>query len=290
MNPPENNAAQDLTHQLDDLSENLAELNRLLDGFFQNSGTMGLHPSLKLYQSREQTQQGITLVQQNSRKVLIQLDHLQAFVRTSALITSSLELDEVLETVMDTIVELTGAERAYLMLYQEGKEPEIRAARNWDRETINDKDVHFSRSILRAAIDQGQPIITDNAQADVRFGNFESVVAQQLRSILCIPLKMRGQLVGVLYADNRLHKGVFTNAMLPLMTAFGTQAAIAIDNARRYGDVREGLAEAKREIYKLRIAIDEAKRQQDVKRIVDSDSFKEIRARAQAIRDRRADR
>jgi GAF domain-containing protein len=78
--------------------------------------------------------------------------------------------------------------------------------------------------------------------------------------------------------------------MLPLMTAFGTQAAIAIDNARRYGDVREGLAEAKREIYMLRIAIDEAKRQQDVKRIVDSDAFKEIRARAQAIRDRRADR
>jgi GAF domain-containing protein len=75
--------------------------------------------------------------------------------------------------------------------------------------------------------------------------------------------------------------------MLQLLTAFGTQAAIAIDNARRYGDVREGLAEAKREISMLRIAIDEAKRQQDVSNIVGSDSFKELRARARAIRNRR---
>jgi GAF domain-containing protein len=46
----------------------------------------------------------------------------------------------------------------------------------------------------------------------------------------------------VLYADNRFHKGIFKPEMLQLLTAFGTQAAIAIDNARRYGDVREGLA------------------------------------------------
>jgi GAF domain-containing protein len=287
MTAVQETVGEELSHRLEELSGTINELNRLLDGFFINTGNMGVHPSIKLYQAKEKAGQDLEYVEQNSRKVIVQLDQLQALTRTAALITSSLELDEVLEAVMDTVVELTGAERAYLMLYQNNEDPEIRAARNWDKETIGDKDVRFSSSILRAAIDQGQPIITDNAQTDARFGGEASIVAQQLRSILCIPLKIRGRLVGVLYADNRFHKGIFKPEMLQLLTAFGTQAAIAIDNARRYGDVREGLAEAKREISMLRIAIDEAKRQQDVSKIVGSDSFKELRARAQAIRNRR---
>ena len=287
MTAVQESAGADFTQQLDELSGTISELNRLLDGYFVSTGKMGVHPSIKLYQTKEKAEQDLESVEYNGRKVVVQLDQLQALTRTSALITSSLELDEVLEAVMDTVVALTGAERAYLMLHQNNKEPEIRAARNWDKETIGDKDVRFSSSILRAAIDQGQPIITDNAQTDTRFGGEASIVAQQLRSILCIPLKIRGRLVGVLYADNRFHKGIFKPEMLQLLTAFGTQAAIAIDNARRYGDVKEGLAEAKRQINMLRIAIDTAKRQQDVSNIVGSDSFKELRARAKEIRNRR---
>ena len=287
MSTVQESAGEALTQQLDELSGTITELSRLLDGFFISTGNMGVHPSIKLYQTKEKAEQDLESVEYNGRKVVVQLDQLQALTRTSALITSSLELDEVLEAVMDTVVDLTGAERAYLMLHQNNEDPEIRAARNWDKETIGDKDVRFSSSILRAAIDEGQPIITDNAQTDTRFGGEASIVAQQLRSILCIPLKIRGRLVGVLYADNRFHKGIFKPEMLQLLTAFGTQAAIAIDNARRYGDVKEGLAEAKREINMLRIAIDTAKRQQDVSNIVASDSFKELRARAQAIRNRR---
>jgi GAF domain-containing protein len=96
--------------------------------------------------------------------------------------------------------------------------------------------------------------------------------------------------VGVLYADNRFHKGIFSNEMLPVLTAFGTQAAIAIRNARQYGNVKENLAAAEQEIQRLRIAIDETKRQREVARIVDSDTFKELRSQAEAIRKRRRQR
>jgi GAF domain-containing protein len=74
------------------------------------------------------------------------------------------------------------------------------------------------------------------------------------------------------------------------LTAFGNQAAIAIDNARAFGTVKEGLAEAEREIRILRIAIDGTKSQRDVDRIIATDSFRELRARAKAIRDRRLER
>jgi GAF domain-containing protein len=282
-NTNRDNFAQDL----DSLSTSLGELNLLMEKFFDSTASVGVYPTDKLYDAKARTQTLLEHTKRTGRSAVEQLEQLQALTRILALITSSLELEEVLETVMDTIVELTGAERAYLMLHQENKRPSIRAARNWDKENIGQQDAEFSNSIVNAAIEQGEPIITDNAQTDDRFGGAASILAQQVRSILCIPLKQHGRLVGVLYADNRFHMGVFREDMLPILTAFGNQAAIAIDNARVFGTVREGLAEAKREIRILKIAIDDAKRQRDVNRIVASDSFNDLRARAKAIRARR---
>jgi len=287
MSEPESALGEDLSQNLLKLSDSMKELNSLFESFMGTTAQYGLHPSVKLHIARQSAQEGIELVSRNGRRAVIQLQQLQAFARTSALVTSPLELDHVLGSIMDTIVELTGAERAYLMLQQNDGDPATRAARNWDRETIVEQDIQFSKSIVQTAIEEGQPIITDNAQTDTRFGGMASIVAQQVRSLLCIPLTIHGQLVGVLYADNRFHKGIFETSMLPLLTAFGTQAAIAIENARRFGDVRDGLKEAEREIVRLRIAIDEVQRQKDVERIVDSTSFLELREKARRIRDQR---
>lgn len=123
----------------------------------------------------------------------------------------------------------------------------------------------------------GVPIITTNAQTDERFSTQESIAINQLRSIVCIPLVMRGKTVGVLYADNRYTQALFSDAMVPLLTAFGTQAAIAISNARLFGEVKENLAEAHAEIDRLRIAVDQTKMDTQVGEIVDSDYFKKIK-------------
>src|SRR6185295_2625979 len=104
-----------------------------------------------------------------AHETLRQLDQLNELVRTSALITSSLELDTVLEEVLDTVNKLTGAERAYLMLYDEQSGLQIKTARNWDRQTIGEDEAHFSNSIVEAAMKDGLPIITTNAQTDERF-------------------------------------------------------------------------------------------------------------------------
>lgn len=290
MEENSNNVAAEYAQQLDQLSTSVEEFNRLLNVFLGTVASMGLNPSLKMVAAHEQALNNLEETNRHGRQAIKQLEQLQALTRTSTLLTSSLELDEVLETVMDTVVHLTGAERAYLMLHKEGRPLSIRAARNWDRETIDDQDALFSRSVVQAAVDEKRAIITDNAQTDSRFGQQASILAQQVRSILCIPLYMQEQLVGVLYADNRFHKGIFSNEMLPVLTAFGTQAAIAIRNARQYGNVKENLAAAEQEIQRLRIAIDETKRRREVARIVDSDTFKELRSQAEAIRKRRRQR
>jgi transcriptional regulator with GAF, ATPase, and Fis domain len=287
MDENDSNVAVGFSQQLDQLASSAEEFNRLLNVFLGTVASMGVNPSLKMVAAHKQTLNDLEETRRRGRQAVSQLEQLQALTRTSTLLTSSLELDEVLEIVMDTVVDLTGAERAYLMLHKEGQPLSIRAARNWDRETIGEQDALFSRSVVQAAVEEKKAIITDNAQTDTRFGHQASILAQQVRSILCIPLYMQEQLVGVLYADNRFHKGIFSNDMLPVLTTFGTQAAIAIRNARQYGNVKENLAAAEQEIRRLRIAIDETKRQREVARIVDSDTFKELRSQAEAIRQRR---
>ena len=153
-------------------------------------------------------------------------------------ICSSLDLSEVLNQVMDQIVALTGAERAILMLIDpETGDLVFRAARNVDHATIDERSFEISRSIVNLVARTGEAIVTTNAQMDPRFNAQESVVDFNLLSILCAPLRVRGQVTGVIYADNRFHSGVFDGRARDLLAAFASQAAVAIENARLFESV-----------------------------------------------------
>jgi PAS domain S-box-containing protein len=156
---------------------------------------------------------------------------------------SSLDLSEVLNQVMDQIIHFTGSERAFLMLVDpQTGELEFRAARNMDRETIASSAFGISRSIVKQVATSGQPIVTTNAQMDPRFKAQESVVGYNLRSILCVPLRVRGRVTGVVYTDNRIVIGLFSDRDRDLLTAFANQAAAAIENARLFQSVANAKA------------------------------------------------
>ncbi len=172
------------------------------------------------------------------------LRQLRALTQTAALINSTLDLDEVLSQAMDTVLRLTGAERGYLMLRNEQTgEMEYRVARNLDRETIAQDAFTVSRSVIKRVAETGEPVVTTNAQDDPRFAAQESIVSFALRSILCVPLKSKGHVIGVIYADNRIRAGLFGDSELAMLNAFANQAAIAIENARLFERIRAALAE-----------------------------------------------
>jgi adenylate cyclase len=168
---------------------------------------------------------------------------LLALADTTQAVNSSLELDEVLQLVMDTIVRLTGAERGFLMLRDKQGEMITHVARNWEMESINPNEFAISRTIIQRVIESGEPVLTTNAQEDPRFGGHESIVIHNLRSILCVPLMAKAELIGVIYADNRIRSGIFKEAEKDLLRVFANQAAIAIENARLFASVRHTLAE-----------------------------------------------
>lgn len=169
--------------------------------------------------------------------------NLMALADIAQVINSSLETSEVLRIVMDTIVRLTGAERGFLMLKEEDGELSIRLARNWEQESLEESEFNVSNTIVNRVIEESQPILTTNAQEDPRFGGQESIVAYNLRSILCVPLMVKDELTGVIYADNRIRTGLFTEREKDLLMAFGHQAAVAIENARLFESVRQTLIE-----------------------------------------------
>ena len=169
--------------------------------------------------------------------------NLIALTQIGQVINSSLELDEVLMIVMDNIIKLTEAERGFLMLRDESGQMSTRIARNWEQESLNETEYAVSRTVMQRVIETGESILTTNAQEDPRFGGQESIIAFNLRSILCVPLKVKNELIGVIYADNRIRSGIFTESERELLGAFANQAAIAIDNARLFATLRRTLAE-----------------------------------------------
>jgi PAS domain S-box-containing protein len=144
---------------------------------------------------------------------------------------------------MDTIVRLTEAERGFLMLRNEQGEMEIRIARNWEQESINQNEFAISRTVVQRVIESGEAILTTNAREDQRFSGQESIIAFNLRSILCVPLMVKTDLIGVIYTDNRIRTGIFSEGDRDLLIAFANQAAVAIENARLFSSLRRTLEE-----------------------------------------------
>lgn len=164
---------------------------------------------------------------------------------TAAQLAASLDVQQVLDEAMDSVIALTGAERGYILLRDEDTgEMVFSVARNLDRETLDESGFMVSHTIVEQVIASGQPVVTTNAQDDPRFATQQSVMFFALRSILCVPLVARGEMVGVVYADNRVKDALFGEDELALLVAFADQAAVAIENARLFARLQRALAEA----------------------------------------------
>lgn len=162
-------------------------------------------------------------------------EHTEQLYQVSRSLSTSLDLAEVLQQVMDAVVDLTGAERGYLLLLDpDTQQIKIQAARGQEGLPLDEEQAGYSRSVVREVVEQDHGLLATDARTDPRFSDQESVILQDLRSILCVPLRWRSQLVGVIYVDNRVQSGVFNDQDLEVLEAFAAQAAAAIANARLY--------------------------------------------------------
>ena len=144
-------------------------------------------------------------------------------------------VDDLLETLLDDVIELTGAARGVVLLVDpadgENASPRVRASRNVQREAIEDPSGAISDSIVRQVIETKRPVIVSDALTDTTFGKSESVIALKLSSVMSAPLLSQGEVIGALYVANDEIKHLFDRKQLDLLTIFAGQASLILQNA-----------------------------------------------------------
>jgi serine phosphatase RsbU (regulator of sigma subunit) len=151
-------------------------------------------------------------------------------------LNSETELAPLLERIMDTAIHLIRADRGFLILVRD-QQLEFKVARNIDYGVVQSPEFKISSSVIRRVVKTGEPILTSNAQFDLR--DLKSIAALDLRSLLCVPLRAKGRVVGTLYLDSQSQRGQFDDEGRDLLMAFADQAAIAIENARLLREAKD---------------------------------------------------
>jgi len=227
------------------LSTTLEGLETLLEQATAMLGARGIQFGIEADELIADLHQNLKLEGHYLRQVSGSLTQSKELIRIGALLNSSLNLDYVLQEVIDAIIALTHAARAYLMLSEDDMLTAY-IARNWDRETLPEEEIIFSRGIVENALQSGEVILSTDAQADSRFKSMASVFEHQLRSVFCLPLVAHAKNVGVIYADNGAGSIPFDSELMPALIAFANQAAIAIENARLFQRSQSQAAELQR--------------------------------------------
>ncbi|HLY65139.1 MAG TPA: adenylate/guanylate cyclase domain-containing protein [Chloroflexota bacterium] len=148
------------------------------------------------------------------------------------LLSSALGRDAILQQVMDAVIAVTGAERGFILLQEAGKGFQVAAARNFEKEAIQEPSFNVSRTVIDVVVQTGESQVIDDAMTDSRTSAAESVSSLQLRSIIGVPLKVTGRVVGVLYLDHRSEMSKFGPDELKLLETIAHQASAAVRNAR----------------------------------------------------------
>jgi phosphoserine phosphatase RsbU/P len=159
-------------------------------------------------------------------------------------------LDDVLALVLNSAIEVSGAERGFIMLAGAGNELEFKMGRGRGRVTLSGGSFATSRKIPEEVFRTGEPRLVadllDGELANVHMGT----VALGIRNVLCVPLKLVRYLdraeaaederrIGVLYLDSREKGILLSNSTRTALETFATEAAVAIENARLYRETME---------------------------------------------------
>jgi len=155
-------------------------------------------------------------------------------------LTSTLDLDKLLIVIMGQARRVVGAEASSLMLLDEAKNELFFDVTLGGRgEKLKQIRLKVGQGIAGWVAREGKPLIIADARRDARFfARADEVTKFRTKSILCVPLKIKDRIIGVMEAINQAGRGYFVDEDREIFEAFAAQAAIAIDNARLFQNLR----------------------------------------------------
>lgn len=149
-------------------------------------------------------------------------------------LSSSLELDVVLRKVMDRVITLMKASRGFIVLVDPVTGNISVAMSGGEADPEKTRLFLGSKTVIEQVVRTGQAVVSTDASLDDRFKGQQSVILQNLRSIIAVPLVTKGKVIGAVYVDNPFRAAIFEETDKEFLQAISDLAAIAIDNAAQY--------------------------------------------------------
>ncbi|MCD6379923.1 sigma 54-interacting transcriptional regulator [bacterium] len=179
------------------------------------------------------------------------INKLEILIDVTRALNSTLNLNELLAKIIDSIIKLADTDRGFLMLANNNGKMTFRIARDKNERTLEERDFEVSYSIINEVAQKGTPLFISDLMENEQFRNKESVIDLQLRTAICVPLELDKKIIGVIYTDASRLSGDITEDDISIVSAFSSQAAIAIENARLHGALilsKENLARENRKL------------------------------------------
>jgi transcriptional regulator with GAF, ATPase, and Fis domain len=154
-------------------------------------------------------------------------DDLKKIIEINRFINSEHDMDQLFKVILNYALQLSNAEAGFVMLLDAEGELDVKASLN-----TSESDVEkISMSVAKLAIEKGEIISSSDALSDDRFDSSESIVLNELKSVLCLPIRSKYKSLGVFYLDNRYRINAFEECNVDLLTAFCDQVGIALENS-----------------------------------------------------------
>lgn len=173
-------------------------------------------------------------------------EYIKVFYRLSELINMGLEEEDFLERLLDLVIEVTKAERGLLFLLRGDRLVPV-AARHMDHSTVEDAE-SVSRSVLRRVRRRGELLFSSDATNDPRFNSANSVMLNQIRSLLCAPLRADTRVIGTIYLDSRITAHLFLEEDRNLLMAVANLLGATIDKSEAFRKLQESMKDMREEV------------------------------------------
>ena len=178
-----------------------------------------------------------------------QATDIQSILKSMKILAGEVDLTKLLQKFMQILAENAGAERGILLLFESQntkKELFIQAEFNITKKQNEvlqslpfEKYKALPQSLIRYVERTWEDIVLDSAVHDNMFGNDPYIQENNLKSVFCIPIVLKGELIGILYLENNLNVGAFTTDRIQTLNSLVGQAAISIENARLYTNLNQ---------------------------------------------------
>jgi two-component system, NtrC family, sensor kinase len=155
------------------------------------------------------------------------------------------DLAPLLNRTAERVLEIIKADRALIMLVDDRSGEPVRQATHQRKGLKHGGEISFSRTISRRVFETGESLLTSDAMKDGRFQSSDSIILNRIRSTLCVPIKTKDRILGIIHVDTLGKVMGFSQEDLELLAAMGHQIGIAVENAKLVTDLRKANIELK---------------------------------------------